>query len=210
MNDLMQSVRKIQYNSPVILTFSLAAVTIHLLNDVFPGLTYYFFAMHDRMPFGNPLTYFRLMSYVLGHVSWEHLLGNLSFILLLGPILEEKYGSQTIFAMMFMTAFCTGLISVVIFRTGGLGASGIVFMLILLASVVDVKAGAIPLTFVLVTAIFIGKEFVRSLRDDNISQLGHILGGAFGAFFGFLLTEPFKRKRKSPNRPRAAKNRVTP
>jgi membrane associated rhomboid family serine protease len=193
-------IMKIEYNSPIILTFSLAAVVIRLLNTVFPD-TLYFFAMVGRMSFSNPLTYFRLISYVLGHANWEHLLGNLAFILLLGPILEEKYGSVPILIMMGLTAFFSGLISILLFRTGGLGASGIVFMLILLASIVDVKEGTIPLTFVLVAAIFIGREIVNSLRPDNISQLGHIIGGAFGAFFGFMLIRPLKEKNLSSKKP---------
>lgn len=194
-------IMKIEYNSPVILTFSLVAVAIHLINVVFPGFTLHFFAMAGRMSFSNPLTYFRLISYVLGHASWEHLLGNLSFILLLGPILEEKYGSVPILIMMGLTAFFSGLISILLFRTGGLGASGIVFMLILLASIVDVKEGTIPLTFVLVAVIFIGREIVNSLRPDNISQLGHIIGGTCGAFFGFMLIRPLKERNLSTKKP---------
>lgn len=190
----LERVNIIRYNSPVILTFSLAAVAIHLMNFVFPHFTLNFFAISGRISLTNPLDYFRLISYVLGHANWEHLFGNLSFLLLLGPILEEKYGSLTILIMMLLTAFCSGLISILVFRTGGLGASGIVFMLILLASIVDVKEGTIPLTFVLVAAIFIGREILNAFRDDNISQMGHIIGGACGAFFGFLFTRPLKNK----------------
>jgi membrane associated rhomboid family serine protease len=191
---------KLQYNSPVILTFSLVAVAIRLLNTVFPD-TIYFFAMAGRMSLSSPLTYFRLLSYVLGHADWGHLLGNLSFILLLGPILEEKYGSVPILIMMGLTAFFSGLISILFFQTGGLGASGIVFMLILLASIVDVKEGTIPLTFVLVAAIFIGREIVNSLNPDNVSQLGHIIGGAFGAFFGFIFIRPLQEKNLFSKKP---------
>ena len=40
-----------------------------------------------------PMTYVRLFTHVLGHVDWEHFIGNMMYILLLGPMLEEKYGS---------------------------------------------------------------------------------------------------------------------
>ncbi len=188
----LNPLQRIQYNSPVILSFSLLAVAIHLMNAVLPGFSIHFFAMSGRMSFGNPLTYFKLISYALGHANWEHLVGNLSLILLLGPILEEKYGSRPILIMMIVTAFCSGLTTVIFFRSGGLGASGIVFMLILLSSIVNAKAGTIPLTFILVVIIFIGREILSSLRPDNISQLSHILGGAFGAFFGFMLIKFLK------------------
>ena len=83
---------RVQYNSPVILTFSLAAVAVHVTNVIIPNFTLNLFAMHPWMSFTNPVDYFRLISYVLGHANWEHLFGNLAFILLLGPLLEEKYG----------------------------------------------------------------------------------------------------------------------
>lgn len=192
--DTIKKTQRIQYNSPVILTFSLLAVVVHLLDMVFPHFTIHFFATNPMMSLTNPLDYFQLVSYVLGHANWEHLFGNLSFILLLGPLLEEKYGSKPMLLMIILTALFTGFISVFLFRSVLLGASGIVFMLILLASIVDVKAGSIPLTFVLVVMIFIGRELVQSFRADQIAQFGHILGGGCGAFFGFILLRPLNAR----------------
>ncbi len=181
---------RLHYNAPVILTFSLLAVGIHLLNFAIPDLTVKFFAVPGRIMLSNPLSYFRLFSHVLGHVSWGHVLGNITYILLLGPILEEKYGSLPLLAMIVFTALFTGILNVALFSTGLLGASGIVFMLIILASIVDVKAGEIPLTFVLVAGIFIGTEVLKALSSDSISQMAHIVGGGAGALFGFLFTNP--------------------
>lgn len=190
---------RIQYNSPVILTFSLIAVAVQVLNLLFPGLTALLFTVYPRMSIWNPLSYIRLFSHVLGHVDWRHLLGNISYILLLGPLLEEKYGSVSILFMIGFTALFTGILNVLIFSTALLGASGIVFMLIILASIVDVKAGEIPLTFVLVAGIFIGTELLGALGNDSISQMAHIVGGTFGALFGFMFlnlpkTKPASRR----------------
>ncbi len=88
--------------------------------------------------------------------------------------------------MILITASVTGLINVLAFSTGLLGASGIVFMLIILVSIVDIKQGSVPLTFILVAGIFIGSEVVQAFRDDRISQMAHIAGGSMGAAFGFL------------------------
>ncbi len=187
---------RIQYNSPVILTFSIIAVVIHLVNTVvIPGFTVSYFLVRPDMSLLNPLDYFRLVSHAFGHVSWRHLFGNLAYILLLGPILEEKYGSSAILLMMLFTAFFTGVINVLIFPTGLLGASGIVFMLIILASIVDIRRGSIPLTFVLVAGIFIGTEVLNAFRNDNISQTAHIVGGSLGAVFGFIFTTRLKQNR---------------
>lgn len=190
--------KKIQYNSPVILTFSLLAVAIYLIDLVMPGVIKQFFVVRASMSFFNPIDYFRLISHVLGHANWQHLFSNLTYILLLGPILEEKYGSVPLLIMIMVTALITGIINIVFFSTGLLGASGIVFMVIILASFVDLKTGGIPLTFILVAFIFIGTEIVQMFRMDNISQAAHIIGGTMGAVFGFGFSKSEKEKKTHP------------
>ncbi len=137
----------------------------------------------------------RLVTHVLGHASWTHLLGNFTLILLIGPMAEEKYGSGALLLMMFTTALVTGLLNVLLLDTGLYGASGIAFMLILLTSITNIRAGEIPLTFVLVILLFMVKEVFAAFQTDNISEFAHILGGICGAFFGFLLHagEPAQR-----------------
>jgi len=145
-----------------------------------------YFTVYPTMSVTNPVDYFRLFSHVMGHGGWEHLVGNFTFILLLGPILEEKYGSQNLLFMMFITAIITGILNILLFPSGLLGASGIVFMFILLSSVVNAQKGKIPLTFILVALLFLGKEVISILEADNISQFAHIVGGICGAVFGFI------------------------
>jgi membrane associated rhomboid family serine protease len=133
----------------------------------------------------NPLSILTLFTHCLGHVSLEHLMGNMTFILLLGPIIEEKYGSQKLLTMIIITALITGLLNILIFKTGLMGASGIVFMMILLVSFTNVKSGQIPLTFILVAILFVGKEIFKGFEVNNIAESAHIIGGFCGAFFGF-------------------------
>ena len=117
------------------------------------------------------------------------------FILLLGPILEEKYGWRKMLLMMFLTTVITAIIHMAIFRTtGAMGASGIVFMYIILASFVNVKKGTIPLTFILIIILFIGREIIDSFEEDQISQLAHIVGGICGAVFGFIFNSRQKTR----------------
>jgi membrane associated rhomboid family serine protease len=112
-------------------------------------------------------------------------MGNLTFILLVGPIVEEKYGDMRTLFMILITALVTGILNILFFHTGLLGASGIVFMLILLVSFTNTRSGEIPVTFILVALLFIGKEVLQSLSTDQISQFAHIIGGICGSFFGF-------------------------
>ena len=145
-----------------------------------------FFAVGTSINLADPLSIFSLFSHVIGHSSIQHLLGNLTFILLLGPIIEEKYSSRFTLFMIVITALITGILNVTFFSTGLLGASGIVFMLILLVSFTNTEDGKIPLTFILVALLFVGKEILQILDSDQISQFAHIIGGVCGSVFGFL------------------------
>jgi membrane associated rhomboid family serine protease len=172
---------RISYNAPVVLTFAILAVIVQLLPDATQTK---WFQSHGTLKNGLS-DYVGLFSHILGHQDWNHLLANFMLILLLGPILEERYKSLTLLVMILITALLSGLVDVII-GSGTHGASGIAFMMILLASTANIRHGEIPLTFIAVGIIYIGGEIVRAFDNDNISQLGHILGGLSGAAFGFL------------------------
>lgn len=178
---------RITYNSPVILTFTLLALGVMAGSALTDGaVVRTLFTVRPPMEFAAPLAWFRLVSHILGHQDWPHLAGNFTFILLLGPVLEERYGSVNLLEMILLTAAVTGLLSITLFSTGLLGASGIVFMLILLASFTNAGQGEVPLTFVLIAVLFLGREVVEIFRADSISQLAHIVGGLCGGLFGLF------------------------
>lgn len=178
---------KLQYNSPVVLTYALIATAVLIANPFTGGLLMQqVFTIYPVVEPTNPLWYLRLFTHVIGHGGWGHLVGNFTFILLIGPILEEKYGSKDLLLMIAVTALVTGLLHIFFFQNGLLGASGVVFMLILLSSYTNAKGG-IPLTFVLIVLLFLGREVISSLQQDNISQFAHIIGGILGGMFGYVM-----------------------
>jgi membrane associated rhomboid family serine protease len=182
---------RITYNAPVVLTFAIAAVAVFLLTSTVEAARAWFVAWPQL---GDVRSYVGLFSHILGHASWQHLLGNFMLILLIGPILEERHGSIRLLVMILITALFTGLANLVFSDGALLGASGIVFMMILLASMANVRGGGeIPLTFLAVAVIYMGGEIVRSFREDQISQMAHLVGGIAGAMFGFLGAKPAKR-----------------
>lgn len=142
----------------------------------------------------NPMTYLRLFTHVLGHNGWSHFIGNSSYLLLLGPLLEEKYGTRVLIEVIMITSFVTGIVNYIFFWNVGLcGASGIVFAFIILASFTEFKDGEIPLTVILVAIIFIGQQVYDGLAvQDNISNMAHIVGGIVGAVVGFGLNKKAK------------------
>lgn len=180
--------RKIQYNSPVILTFTILSFISLVLGQITNNFSTALLFSVYKSPLTDLLSYFRIVGHVLGHADLEHFLSNFIIILLIGPILEEKYGSRIMIRMILITAIITGILNILLFDTALLGASGIAFMLILLSSFVNTKEGKIPLTLILIIIIFIGREIIDVFfADDNISQLTHIVGGLCGGIFGFYI-----------------------
>ncbi|MEG1491724.1 MAG: rhomboid family intramembrane serine protease, partial [Oscillospiraceae bacterium] len=114
---------------------------------------------------------------------------NALFLLLLGPMLEEKYGSAAIVKVIIITAFVSGIIHCILWDNSMLcGASGVVFACIILSSFTAFKGGEIPLSFILVAVIFIGREIYSGITvQDNVSNLTHVLGGAVGSVSGYFL-----------------------
>lgn len=180
---------KIRYNAPVTLSFALISAAVLLLHQfLLPGLIQGLFMVPGKGGFNFSYLpgYIRLFTHVIGHGSWQHLLSNFSFILLLGPILEEKYGGPSLLLMIILTAFITGLLNILLFPTALLGASGVAFMMILLVSFTNIKSGDIPLTFILILLFYLARELMNSFQTNEISEFAHIVGGFCGSLFGFL------------------------
>ena len=191
----MKGLKKIQYNSPVILTFALISLVTLGLNYLTHGATNkLLFSVYRSSPL-NPLTYLRMFTHVLGHANFSHYVGNFMLILMVGPMLEEKYGSSKMIFMILFTALITGLINIAFFgNVALLGASGIAFMFILLSSFVNIEKGRIPLTFILIAILYIGYEIITGVfTSDNISQFAHIIGGVCGCIFGWGI-DPERKK----------------
>lgn len=173
---------RITYNAPVVLTFAVLALFVTFL----PLQTRVdYFSAHPT--FSDWTSYLGLFTHPLGHGSWDHYIGNFMLILLIGPILEERHGSLSLLIMMLITALVTGLANAALSSHPLLGASGIVFMMIILASTANIKQGEIPLTFIAVALIYLGGEVYRAFaNDDNVSRMAHLIGGLVGGMFGFI------------------------
>ena len=180
---------RVTFNSPAVLCFAIACAAVTLLGEITGQTSTALLFSTRTSSLADPLTYVRLFTHVLGHSGWRHLIGNLSYVLLLGPLLEEKYGAKSLVRVILITALVTGVIHNLLFpRTLLLGASGVVFAFILLTSFTDVKEGEIPLTFVLVALIYLGQQIWEGVTvRDNVSNLSHIIGGLVGGGAGYLL-----------------------
>lgn len=175
---------KIKYNAPVILTYALACICLLVILKKDFVLKY--FTSPSGMIFDSPVFYLKLITYIAGHDGWRHLTSNLTIILLIGPLIEEKYGSIKLMEMMVVTAVITGVLNSLLFSSSIMGGSGIAFMLILLGSFSNIRAREIPLTFIVIALLFMGNELVSGFKIDRISQFSHLAGGFIGAGYGFV------------------------
>lgn len=186
---------KLTFNAPVTLCFCAACFAVTLLGYLGINAIDSTFAVY-RAPLSEPMTYLRFFTHVFGHGGWEHFLGNVSYLLLLGPILEEKYGSEQLVGVIAITALVTGIMHFILFPGIALcGASGVVFAFILLASYTNFRSGEIPVTFILVAVVFIGQQVFDGLFvKDNISNSAHIVGGIVGAILGYTMNGRKRRR----------------
>ena len=177
------------FNAPFILLFaivSLGALGLSILTG--EKSNQMVFSVY-RSPF-SALYILRLFCHVLGHADFTHYLSNMASILALGAIVEERYGSMRLFIMCAVTAVVSALFHLTLgpASTALMGASGIVYMLIFLASTAGAKSGEIPLTLIAVAALYLTQEITAGLFSaDNISHLTHIVGGICGAMMGLFL-----------------------
>lgn len=193
---------RLTWNAPCTLIFTLLCALILVLDKYVADekLIPAFFMVSSKanasgaggFMWNNPIEYVRLFTHVFGHSDWNHFLSNFSFILLLGPLMEERYGSWIYLLMGCVTSFVTGVVNVCFMPTSLLGSSSIAFMLVILTSVSTLNKKEIPVSFIFLLAVFIALELI-SPNQKNISTVAHIVGGLCGSVFGFLIAPKTKR-----------------
>ena len=186
---------KLSYNAPVALTFAILSLIALLLDGITNGWTTFNLFSVYRSSLSDPLTWVRFFGHVLGHSGYSHYIGNIVLILVLGPNLEDRFGSWNLLWAILVTAAISGVVQYAFFPgTLLLGASGIVFMMILLSSFGGVRNGVIPITLILVAVCYLGGELWDAIFvNDNVSQITHIIGGLCGTVIGFSLSGKKKK-----------------
>ena len=148
------------YNSPVVLTFFFICLGILIFNTLSKGVLNTVLFSTYRASILSPLMYVRLVGHIFGHQGWSHFMSNFLTILLIGPMIEEKYGSLNL-----------------------------LYMMIVLSSFVNVEAGKIPVTLILIFIFYLINEVILSFfRIDNVSHMGHLIGAVCGIVFGIYLS----------------------
>lgn len=187
---------KIEYDSPVILTVAILSFLILGLNAILSDIPNALIFSTYRSSFSDPLFYVRLFTHVLGHADFAHYFGNMSLLLIIGPVVEKRYGSIEMLVAVLFTALTEGAVHCLVSSdTALLGASGIVFMCIFLAAAQNIGDGKLSLTFVFVALIYFGEAVYTGIAaNDSVSQLCHIVGGLCGIFVGYIMRRRHPRR----------------
>lgn len=177
------------YNSPVILTYFIISTIALILGYITKDKTNKLLFCSKRSSLLNPLTYIRLFTHSIGHSGWDHYVNNFLYILLIGPMIEEKYGSINLLIMFLITSLVIAIFNILISNYEIRGASGNVFMLIVLSSFSNFQEGKIPITLILICLFYVITEIKKSIfdRKSHTYYMGHILGAVCGIVFGFLM-----------------------
>ncbi len=160
----------------------------------------------------NPLSYLRLFSYALGAASGEILVCNMIFVLLLGPSMEERYGTVVIAIMIFVSALFSGVLNACFCKIPLNGCEAIIFMMIFLNSFVSLSKKKIPFSFVLVFILFVLKGVFaadfKTASSTAIQIIINIAGGLCGSLFAFLTSPKAKAAKKSEKQEGGLLNRA--
>lgn len=180
---------RIKYNAPVSITLIIVTFLVFFLDQEFNEylISSWFTADgNTTFSYSEPLAYIKFITHVFGHYDISHLMGNGVYIILLGPLLEEKYGSKQILGLAIVTAILSGLINAFFVSGYLLGASGIVYLYIFLASFTNVEKGEFPITAIILIGFYIYKDlFLRS--EDNVSIITHCIGAVIGILYGIAI-----------------------
>ena len=199
---------KVAYDAPVTLTFVIVCAIIFLLNMLLAkggktgGLEKIFASPTNQtgvLPFipSVPLSYVRLLFYIFGAAAGEAsvLFTNLILIMLLGPAMEERYGSAIIGIMIFVSALFSGVLNACFCSDCLIGAVPVVCMMIFLNAFMSFSKKKFPLSFAAVMVFFVLLQIFSGAGVVQIIIC--IAGGLCGSLFAFLTSPKVKAEKKA-------------
>lgn len=195
----------VSYDAPVTLTFSLISLLVFIIFQVIlkskngiitigaPTMS----GGESPFVFANPLCYFRMIIHVFSAETFAVLISNLMILLLLGPVLEEYYGSVIVGIMMIVSALLSGVLNACFCKHSATGSESIVFMLILLNGFISVNKKKIPLASVFVLILFIVGQCKNGVSDGLIIMITNIAGGLCGSLLAFMASPKVRATKKN-------------
>ena len=202
---------KLSYNAPFTITLCAVSLIVFLIDKfAFKGsLMAKAFICRSHtgaipFDFKNIKDYITLLSHALGNSSISTLLLNMILALILGPVLEERYGSPVMILMSVITTLIAGVLTACLGNTPLSGFQSIVIMMIFLSSLQPFQKKDLQISWIAVIIFYLVMDFI-DLSDSNfttvqklISPAIELCAGLAGSLFGFLSAP--KKKPSSPKK----------
>ena len=171
----------LQVDAPLILCLAVACLAVQTFASEDIRLSFFSVAKPIDM---SPVGAFRLIGQVIGHTSWSHLHGNLVLLLLVGPPCEVAFGPGRLSKIILWTALASSASHILLAAPNRIqtGASGVVFAMILLNSLLQRQAAKVPITFVLTATLWLHREIFYPV--EGVAHTAHLAGAGVGTFFG--------------------------
>lgn len=193
------------FDAPVTIVFCLISVILFAFDTfVFKG------TLNERilsspttisgtLPFmiSKPASYFRLILYAFSASNFILLLSNLLFLLMLGPAMEERYGSVVIGIMTGVSVLFSGVLNACFCETSLRGCMPVIFMMIFLNSFMSFSKKKIPVSFILIFILYTAKETAGKKLSETVGLIICISGGLCGSLFAFLTSPKTRAEKKS-------------
>ena len=208
----------IQIDSPITTAFVVLCFLVQCANVCVPTafISRDFFGVSpwSHFQWTSWLSWVTLFTHVVGHGSWSHLQGNVVYLLLVSPAVERHWGSYSYIKILLVVALSSALAHMVFgtANTVQLGASGVVFSLILLNSLIAYEhrrgsgsvaetEGVVPLTFILQIFFWVWNEVLSQLfaEKSHIAHIAHLAGAAAGTVAGLsVVPKPRRQEQAMP------------
>ncbi|MCR4953009.1 MAG: rhomboid family intramembrane serine protease [Treponema sp.] len=180
------------YDSPVALSFAIITILLFVMNAlVIKGrIDVFFYAPTNSggaFPFNlkDGASYLRLVLYQFGYFDLSFLFADLIIILLLGQILEERYGSVIMGLMMFFSTLFSGVLNACFGKEKLCGAASIVIMMVFLNALTSISKKKVSVLSVATIVLVICRE-IFARNGGFISVIVSVAGGLCGSLFAFL------------------------
>lgn len=197
---------KFIFDSPVVLVFSVVSAVIFISDLILKlNLSEKIFECPGAksvpaFDFKSALSYVKLVIYPFGGENSTSFFLNIGFILLLGPVLEERYGSIMLALMIFITSLVGGVLTACVSTFGIYGCGGIVFMMIILSVLSVFIKKQLPVSWIFIFALYLafslfsGKKIsgFMPFMQNNVPVFIQLASGICGSLFGFFVC-PKKR-----------------
>ena len=193
---------KFSYDAPVTLSFVIISALLFLLsnyiikNGALAGILASPTSQAGSLPFivKAPLSYLRLFLYVFGSDEVTNYITDILIILMLGPAMEERYGSVIIGIMLFVSALFSGVLNASFCAESLIGPVPLVCMMTFLTAFMSFSNKTVPITFI-ATIIAFGYLAINS-GMGALRFIICIAGGLCGSLFAFLTSPKVKAAKK--------------